>query len=74
MGGGGHGETELKEFIKHLNKKHPTIKFVADWSQTSINFLDVAGSLIGGKVTTDLYVKHTQPLISPIFFMSPISI
>ena len=40
--------------------KHPTIKFTAEWSQTSINFLDVTVSLIGGKITTDLYVKATD--------------
>ena len=52
-----YGEEKLKDFIEHLNEKHPTIKFTAEWSQTSINFLDVTVSLIGGKVTTDLYVK-----------------
>ena len=55
-----HGEEKLKEFIEHLNEKHPTIKFTAEWSQTSINFLDVTVSLIGGKITTDLYVKPTD--------------
>ena len=54
-----HGEEKLKEFIEHLNEKHPTIKFKAEWSQTSINFLDVTVSLIGGKINTDLYVKLT---------------
>ena len=48
---------KLKEFIEHLNEKHPTIKFTAEWPQTWINFLDVTVSLIDGKVTTDLYVK-----------------
>ena len=51
---------KLKEFIEHLNEKHPTIKFTAEWSQTSINFLDVTVSLIGGKINTDLYVKPTD--------------
>ena len=54
------GEEKLKEFIEHLNEKHPTIKFMAEWSQTSINFLDVTVSLIGGKITTGLYVKPTD--------------
>ena len=43
-----------------MNEKHPTIKFTTEWSQTSINFLDVTVSLIGGKVTTDLYVNPTD--------------
>ena len=33
---------------------------MAEWSQTSINFLDVTVSVIGGKITTDLYVKPTD--------------
>ena len=54
-------EEKLKEFfIENLNDKHPAIKFLAEWSQTSINFLDVTVSLIDGKVTTNLYVKPTD--------------
>ena len=55
-----HGEEKLKGFIEHLNEKHPTIKFTAEWSKTSINFLDVTVSLVGGNNTTDLYVKPTN--------------
>ena len=40
-----HGEEKLKEFIDVLNKKHPTIKFTAEWSKTQINFLDSTVSL-----------------------------
>ena len=53
-----HGEEKLKKFIVHLNEKHPTIKFTAEWSQTSINFLDVTVLLIGGKITTESYSSH----------------
>ena len=35
------GEEKLKKFIEYLNEKHPNIKFTAEWSQTSINFLNV---------------------------------
>ena len=49
-----------KRFIEYLNEKHPTIKFTAEWSQTSINFLDVSVSFTDGKITTDLYVKATD--------------
>ena len=38
----------------------PTIKFMADWSKTSINFLDVTVSITEGVIETDLYVKHTD--------------
>ena len=55
-----HGEEKLKKFIEYLNEKHPTIKFTAEWSQTLIDFLDVSVSFIGGKITTDLYVKATD--------------
>ena len=34
------------DFVETLNKIHPTIKFTAEWSQKSINFLDVSVSLI----------------------------
>ena len=30
-----HGEEKLKEFIDVLNKKHPTIKFTAEWSKAN---------------------------------------
>ena len=55
-----YGEEKLREFIEYLNEKHPTIKFTTEWSQTSINFLDVWVSLIHGKVTSDLCVKPTD--------------
>ena len=43
-----------------LNKKHPTIKFTAEWSKTQINFLDVTVYLENGNIKTDLYVKPTD--------------
>ena len=39
---------------------HPTIKFTADWSKTSINFLDGTVSITEGIIETDLYVKPTD--------------
>ena len=55
-----HEEKKLNKFIEHLNKKHSAIKFAAEWSQTLINLLDNTVSLIGGTITTDLYVKATD--------------
>ena len=55
-----HEEEKLKEFIDVLNKRHPTIKFTAEWSKTQINFLDVSVSLENGKIKADLYVKPTD--------------
>ena len=47
-----HGEEKLKSFIDNINKMHPTIKFTADWSKTSINFLDVTVSIAEGIIKT----------------------
>ena len=52
-----HGKEKLKSFIDNINKMHPTIKLTADWSKTSINFLDVTVSIAEGVIEIDLYVK-----------------
>ena len=51
---------KVKELCRNLNELHPAIKFTADWSQKSINFLDVTLSLIDSQIETDLYVKPTD--------------
>ena len=60
-----HGEEKLKSFIDNINK------MPADWSKTSINFLDVTVSIAEGVIETDLYVKPTDShqSISFIVFM-----
>ena len=55
-----HGENKLKSFLDKINEVHPTIKFTAEWSKTSINFLDVTVSLVEGVAETDLHVKPTD--------------
>ena len=55
-----HGEDSLKTFLDHLNQAHPTVQFTSDYSDTSINFLDVKVSRNGNKLDTDLYVKPTD--------------
>ena len=55
-----HREEKLRNFIETLNEIHPTIKFTTEWSQKSMNFLDVTVSLINGQIETDLYVKPTD--------------
>ena len=52
-----HGEANLKVFIADLNQAHPTIKFTAEWSNSSIPFLDTSVQLENGQLTTDLRVK-----------------
>ena len=39
---------------------HPTITFMADWSKTSITFLDKTVSIAQGIIETDLYVKPIE--------------
>ena len=55
-----HGENKLKSFLDKINEVHPTVKFTAEWSKTSINFLDIIMSLVVGVVETDLHVKPTD--------------
>ena len=55
-----HGEECLKLFLEKINSIHPTIKFSADWSYSSVNFLDVKVIMKDGKIITDLYVKPTD--------------
>ena len=52
-----YGEAKLKSFIDNINKMHPSIKFMADWSKTLISFLDVTVSITEGIIETDLYLK-----------------
>ena len=52
-----HGDNKSKSFLDKVNEVHPAIKFTAEWSETSINFLDVTVSLVEEVIETDLYVK-----------------
>ena len=55
-----HGEESLEKFLNKLNSFHPTIKFTAEYSKGTINFLDVNIRLVGGQLMTDLFVKPTD--------------
>ena len=56
-----HGDTELKDFIAHLNTRHDTIKFTEESSRSSINFLDITVTLTAqGTLKTSLYCKPTD--------------
>ena len=63
-----HGEESLKDFIQHLNSAHPTIKFTAEYSKDTINFLDFKVSKQGTRLVSDLYIK---PSIFRPYFVSP---
>lgn len=52
---------ELKVFLEELNQLHPTIKFTAKYSKTSIEFLDTkVYKSENGKLHTTLYIKPTD--------------
>ena len=52
---------ELKIFIEDLNRLHPTIKFDAKYSRTSVEFLDTrVYKSNDGKLQTTLYTKPTD--------------
>ena len=55
-----HGEEFLEEFLNKLNSFHPTIKFTAEYSKETIDFLDVNIRLVGRELMTDLFVKRTD--------------
>ena len=49
---------KLKNFINNVNKMHPTIKFMADWSKTPIKFTEVTVSITEGMIKSDLYIHQ----------------
>ena len=53
----GHCQANLEIFIADLNQAHPTIKFTAECSSSSIPFLDTHVQLENEQLTTDLHVK-----------------
>ena len=54
-------EKELLDFVKKLNKAHPTIKFDLKYSKTEINFLDtVIYKNQQGALHTKIYKKPTD--------------
>ena len=55
-----HGEENLKIFLETLNCCHPTIKFTADYSKHSVNFLDVPVKKLSNRLITDVYIEPTD--------------
>ena len=60
-----HGEESLKDFIQHLNSAHPTIKFTAEYSKDTINFLDVKVSKQGTRLVSDIKPTDTHQYLDP---------
>ena len=55
-----HGEESLEKVLNKLNSFHPIIKFIAEYSKGTINFLDVNIRLAEWELMTDLFVKPTD--------------
>ena len=52
---------QAMDFVNWLNSIEPGISFTFEWSDKTINFLDVKLILENGKIKTDLFVKETNP-------------
>ena len=55
-----HGEKSLKTFMMEFNNFNRNIKFTYEFSEASINFLDLSVKFFSGKLQTSLYVKPTD--------------
>ena len=55
-----NGKEKLEKFLNDFSNYHPNIKFTHEFDKESITFLDLKGSLSGGYLTTDLYIKSTD--------------
>ena len=55
-----HGEKSLKNFMMEFNNFNPNINFTYEFSEASINFLDLNVKFSNGKLQTSLYVKPTD--------------
>ena len=53
---GGHGEESLEKFLNKLNSFHSAIKFTAEYSKETINFLDFDTRLVGEGGVHDRFV------------------
>ena len=56
------GAQALTSFVEYLDNCLPSIKFEANISDTTINFLDVKATLKDNAITTSLYTKETDTL------------
>ena len=58
-----HGRDSHDDVITHLNSCHHTTTFIAEISETAVNFLDTKVSLTSdGTISNDLYCKPTDSL------------
>ena len=64
------GENSLKNFMIEFNNFNSNIKFTYEFSEASINFLDLNIKLSNGKLQTSLYVKPKDRHQYPYFQLS----
>ena len=55
-----HSEKTLQKFMMEFNNFNPNIKFTDEFSEESINFLDLNVKFSSGKPQTSLHVKSTD--------------
>ena len=53
-------EENLDKFLDYLSKFYPNLRFSYENSREKINFLDVVINIKEGKITTNLFCKHTD--------------
>ena len=51
-------ENEIKRIIDKLNKFHPTIKLISDYSREGVHILNVQVILEYNEISPDLYAKE----------------
>ena len=52
-----HSEKELKEFMRELNSFDTNIKFIYEYSDKKVSFLDLQVDTVEGKLIPCLFVK-----------------
>ena len=59
-----HGEEHLTTFLGGINNFHPSIKFTAEWSYTSVTFLNTKVTVVTIDVWSLTCTLNQQTLVS----------
>ena len=64
-----HEEEYLGKFLNKFKTFHLTIKFTVDYSQETIDFIDLNVGLVGSELMADLFAKpnNARQLLDPNF-------
>ena len=69
-----HGEESLETFLNKLNTFNPTIKFTAEYSKETINFLEDSIRLVGGAHGRFVCKAHRYTPVFRSKLFSPLSL